>query len=324
MNYMGISCGFHDASIAVVNEDGDVTFFARSADYTGVSGDPQLNTKIIEDALRVAGDEYEVHYYEQPLLKYLRQLRSGESTGIKNALASHMIGREYHKLLGNKKIHTYRHHLTHAAAGFQTSDYQDATVVVIDAIGEWDTVTIWDARYEHGIAQYRRLWTQNYPDSIGLFYSAMTDALGMTSVKDEYLLMKLSETGDRHGPCVDLLLENIIDSIEQCTFKSNLHCGLDSEIRAQLLSYSDADIAAATQVITERLIDSVMLRAHNIGWSDNLVYTGGVAMNGLANKNLGNHFTGWTVPRWCGDAGSSIGACALAHGGKITYNIEKL
>jgi predicted NodU family carbamoyl transferase len=112
----------------------------------------------------------------------------------------------------------------------------------------------------------------------------------------------------------------MIDSIEQCTFKNNLHCGLDSDIRAQLLSYSDADIAAATQVITERLIDSVMLRAHNIGWSDNLVYTGGVAMNGLANKNLGNHFTRWSIPRWCGDAGSSIGACALAHGGKITYN----
>ena len=46
-------------------------------------------------------------------------------------------------------------------------------MVVIDAIGEWDTISIWGAEYDSkGRAKYRRLWRQVYPHSIGLFLGA--------------------------------------------------------------------------------------------------------------------------------------------------------
>jgi len=56
-----------------------------------------------------------------------------------------------------------------------------------------------------------------------------------------------------------------------------------------------------------------MRRARDFGWSSNLVYMGGVALNCLANRNLGEYFENvWIMP--CpGDAGSSLGAAALAY-----------
>ena len=54
--------------------------------------------------------------------------------------------------------------MSHVASGFQTSPFQDATVVVIDAIGEWDTISIWSATYNkfpmmgaYGEANYVKL-----------------------------------------------------------------------------------------------------------------------------------------------------------------------
>ena len=79
------------------------------------------------------------------------------------------------------------------------------------------------------------------------------------------------------------------------------------------------DIAAGAQSIAESLINSVMRRARDFGWSNNLVYMGGVALNCSANRNLGEYFDNiWIMP--CpGDAGSSLGAAALAYGKQIHW-----
>jgi len=62
-----------------------------------------------------------------------------------------------------------------------------------------------------------------------------------------------------------------------------------------------------------------MRRAKNFGWSTNLVYQGGVALNCLANRNLGEYFENiWIMPN-PGDAGSSLGAAALAYGKKLNF-----
>jgi carbamoyltransferase len=80
------------------------------------------------------------------------------------------------------------------------------------------------------------------------------------------------------------------------------------------------DIAAGAQELCENLIYNVMYRARQLDWSSNLVYMGGVALNCLANRNLGKYFENiWIMP--CpGDAGSSLGAAALAHGKRINWN----
>jgi carbamoyltransferase len=79
------------------------------------------------------------------------------------------------------------------------------------------------------------------------------------------------------------------------------------------------DIAASAQDLVEDLILNVMVRARNFKWSTNLVYMGGVALNCLANRRIGNYFDNiWIMPN-PGDAGSSLGAAALAYGKQINW-----
>ena len=195
MNYIGISTGFHDAAVSVVDNQGNILFAGHSERYSKNKHDKNLCQDIILDAINHTNDEYEVHYYERPWMKFLRQLRSGEKPSLLNLSAKNIIGRQYLKQLGVKKVYTHNHHLSHAAAGFQTSPYDDATVVVIDAIGEFDTITIWDASYVNGKAKYKKLWSKKYPDSIGLFYSAMTERVGLRPLDEEYILMGMAAYG---------------------------------------------------------------------------------------------------------------------------------
>jgi len=194
MNHIGISCGFHDAAISVIDNNGNIKFAGHSERYSREKHDKDLCSSIVKDAIRFAGAPYTVHYYEKPWLKFLREIRAGQSTTFPNL--KKFIGEENYKFLSTNKIYTHGHHLSHAAAGFQTSPFDNATVVIIDAIGEFDTITIWDAKYDDkGIAQYKKLWGKKYPNSIGLFYSAMTKRVGLKPLDEEYIMMGMAAYG---------------------------------------------------------------------------------------------------------------------------------
>ena len=210
---------------------------------------------------------------------------------------------------------THNHHACHAAAGFQTSPYDRATVVVIDAVGEFDTITIWAAEYDSkGMAKYRKLWSQHYPHSIGLFYSAATSSVGLRPLDEEYILMGMAAYGSSDYNLT--LQQKLVRDTAAITFRENLHTGIDSKY---LTDMTDYDIAASAQAIAENLINNVMRRARDFKWSTNLVYMGGVALNCSANRNLGKFFDNiWIMP--CpSDAGSSLGAAALAYGKQIHW-----
>jgi carbamoyltransferase len=313
MDYIGLSCGFHDAAVSVIDSSGNIVFAGHSERYSKNKHDDNLCGPIIEDALQYTKD-YQIHYYERPLLKYLRQLIVGQKPALVNLNVKNIIGSDNIKLLGNKKVYTHNHHLSHAAAGFQTSPFDDATVVIIDAIGEFDTITIWHAEYNAGIAKYKKLWSQSYPHSIGLFYSAMTQRVGLRPLDEEYILMGMAAYGKSNS--VDKMSAELIESYRDITFKDNLHIGVAETF---LQGVDVMDIAHSTQMIAEQLIMNVISKAKMLGSSKNLVYGGGVALNCSANRLLGDYYNNiWIMPN-PGDAGSSLGAAALGHGGKIIW-----
>ena len=317
MNYLGISAGFHDAAASLIDDNGNVLFAGHSERYNKEKHTKHLCYGIVEDALYYANSrDIEIHYYERPWMKYLRQVRSGENPKFGNLFVKEIIGRGLlHKLQDGRdgKVHTHNHHLSHAAAGFQTSPFNDATVVVIDAIGEFDTISIWDATYVNGVAQYKKLWGKKYPDSIGLFYSAMTKRVGLRPLDEEYILMGMSAYGEpKH---VKEMLTLIRDSTN-IDFKENLHIGVDDNF---IPNANEMDIASSAQHLTEWLIKMVMSKARELGRSKNLVYGGGVALNCLANRLLGDYFENiWIMPN-PGDAGSSLGAACLGYGKRVNW-----
>ena len=315
MNYIGISSGFHDAAVSVVDHSGEILFAGHSERYSKNKHDKHLCLGIINDAIKYCNDSWEVHYYERPWMKFLRQVRSGEKPFISNLSAKSMIGRNYLKHLEVSKVHTHNHHLSHAAAGFQTSPYDDATVVIIDAIGEFDTITIWHAEYDkNGKAKYKKLWGKKYPDSIGLYYSAMTERVGLRPLDEEYILMGMAAYGTpRHYP---QMYHQLLEDPSNLDFKLNLHTGIGSDF---LKNANEMDIASSSQLLVEQLIQNVMNIAVKVGKSKNLVYGGGVALNCLANRLLGKYYDNmWIMPN-PGDAGSSLGAAALGYGGRINW-----
>ena len=316
MNILGISAGFHDAGATVIDREGNILFAGHSERYSKQKNDAEFCTALIHE-LAQHNPIDTVAYYERPWAKQLRQWYAGQSIEwhklrVRN-IVHDQIGHAHWQDLQN--YHSYNHHLCHAAAGFQTSSYDRATVVVIDAVGEFDTITIWGAEYDSmGTATYKKLWRQSYPHSIGLFYSAITSRVGLHPLDEEYITMGMAAWG--RDLWYQSMATKVIKDFERIEFNDNLHVGFDSTF---LESATNEDIACAAQLITEDLIQNVMQRARNFKWSTNLVYMGGVALNCLANRHLGKYFDNiWIMP--CpGDAGSSLGAAALAYGKRINW-----
>ena len=320
MNILGISAGFHDAGATVISPQGDILFAGHSERYSKKKNDADICQDLINDAVAATADSQygiaTVAYYERPVYKQLRQLYSGQGIDWHKLSVKSILGQQLPTFnLNDITVKNYNHHLSHAAAGFQTSPYDRATVVVIDAIGEWDTISIWGAEYRDGQACYRRLWRQYYPHSIGLFYSAITQAVGLKPMDEEYITMGMAAYGSDLGAA--WLQEQFVADPKEVKFRKNLHIGFDDH---ELCFTHNEDIAASAQALTEQLINSVMRRARDYNWSTNLVYMGGVALNCLANRHLGEYFEKiWILPN-PGDAGSSLGAAALAHGGRLHWH----
>ena len=311
---LGISAGFHDAAVALIDSAGDIKFAGHSERYSKQKNDADLCGDLMMDALQYGLPET-VAYYERPWMKQLRNFRAGQPVAWDQLTVRQVLKKQLGPSVLPRDIKTYNHHLCHAAAGFQTSPYDRATVVVIDAIGEFDTISIWGAEYDRtGRAKYKRLWGQKYPHSIGLFYSAITQRVGLHPLDEEYITMGMSAWGRPHW-YQRMHRDFVADDAGIC-FRDNLHLGINNEY---LNMATNEDLAASAQLLAETLIGEVMARARGFGFSTNLVYMGGVALNCLANRNLGNYFDNiWIMP--CpGDAGSALGGAALAHGKALNW-----
>ena len=302
----GISANSHDAALAVFSNDG-LEFASHSERFSGVKNDPDLNKQLVDYA-RKWGEPDEVIWYERPFRKTLRQLRAGQGfklreNNIRNYLAHYDI---------RAPIRYTDHHLSHAAAGYYTSPFTEACIVCIDSIGEFNTLTIWQACNN----KLEKIYSQDYPHSIGLWYSAMTQRVGLKPNEDEYILMGMAAYGNPERLFMDILNDFIdkegIGYNPRIKIKHNLHRGC-RWWRPDLTSEQDMyDIAAATQKVYEYILMNTLIWASRNIDSKNLVLMGGCALNCSANSVAYKYFDNvWIMPN-PGDAGSSIGA-VLAH-----------
>jgi len=293
----GISANSHDAAITVV-QDKEILFASQSERYSGVKNDAHLNADIVADAYRY-GEPDEVVWYERPLMKSLRQLQAGQGWVNNSA-------KQYVRNYGiTAPVITVDHHHSHAAGGYYTSNFDEAAVLVIDAIGEFDTTTIW---YGKG-TKLEKKFAIKYPHSLGLWYSAMTQRVGLKPNEEEYILMGMAAYGDPLKYTASIL-EDFFDSRHILKLNHNLHRGC-MWWRPELHTEQDMyDIAAATQFIYELHLHDLMDEAQKLTGSKNLVLGGGCALNCVANTIAFQYFERvWIMPN-PGDAGNSLGAVA--------------
>ena len=305
MIYWGINALNHGSSLAVFDNG---QLISNSVDKT--RDNPH---NLISDAMLKGWEPDHIFWYENPWVKKARQIKAGQ---YKTAFSLDNLPNHHLKKwgLGYAPVTYTPHHASHAAAGYYTSPFNHCAIVVLDAIGEFECATIWEGK--HG--EMRKVWRRSYPNSLGLFYSAFTDLLGMTPIQDEYILQQMAEKGDPHRYKLDVYkyMSGLLIA------GKNMHKGIldwPHDIRDEQDRY---DIAAAVQRVFEDQIRMVMLEAKKLINTDCLVYMGGCAMNSKANKTVVEPMWRyrWTLPN-PGDPSSSVGA-VLYHTKQREWNYD--
>jgi carbamoyltransferase len=214
------------------------------------------------------------------------------------------------------------HHESHAASAFFPSPFEHAAILTFDGVGEWATSSIGEGRGNR-IELQRQL---NFPNSLGLLYSAFTYFCGFRVNSGEYKLMGLAPYGS--PVYVDRIFDHLIDLRPDGSFRMemkyfNYLSGLtmtnrrfadlfDGPPRAPEsdITQRELDLAASIQVVTEEIVLSMARVAAASTGASAACLAGGVALNCVANGRLlreGPFENLWIQPA-AGDAGGAVGA----------------
>jgi len=296
MIILGINETSHDASISLI-KNGEILFAGHAERYSKNKNDWYNNNEIYLDMLN-HGIPTHIAYYEKPRLKQSRIILKGGGSDWKPNIPFDL------------PVKYFSHHHSHAAAGYYTSNFDDAVIVVLDAIGEYNTSTIWTGEG----SSIKQVYKKNYPFSFGLFYSAFTQLVGLMPNQEEYIMMGMAAYGDWTRYYFKVK-EYFPDINKQ---KYNFHKGI-SDWNEPMDEQAKFDIAAAVQKVYEDRLVNFMAMAQKITGKRNLVFMGGCALNCAANTMLWKMFDDvWIMPN-PGDAGSSLGAAAAAYGSHINW-----
>ena len=307
MRILGVNALSHDAALTVI-DDGNIVFAAHAERFSQTKNDAFLNSHVVNEALAFGRPDV-VAYYEKPFQKKARQLAAGQ---WRTGLSLDELPKRHLSHLGieARDMVYVSHHLSHAAAGYYTSSFTEAAVVCIDAIGEWQTVTIWDVVDN----QFRLVADVEYPHSIGLLYSAFTHRCGFKPAEDEHIMMGMAAYGE--PMYAQRIWDDFIDINDQL-FRLKIDC--HRGIQHYLPDARPVDLAASVQEVTERIIEHILQYAKTKTGRANLVYSGGVALNCVANRLIPRYFPNtWIMPN-PGDAGSSLGCAAYVYGKHVNW-----
>jgi carbamoyltransferase len=341
---LGLSFDYHDAAAALVR-DGEVIAAAEEERFSRHKHDRGFPRRAISFCLRRGGitpDQIDaVAFYEQTFLKFDRIVHAGlkaradgrNRTYLDQVLENWVYEGKFdarrrisdHLGISPDRVFGMRHHAAHAAAAFFCSPFDSATVVTMDGVGEYETLTVSAARDR----TITRLYGLELPHSLGLFYSAFTAFLGFEVNEGEYKVMGLAGFGQPvHLDAMRSLLRTTADglfSVDQDYFEFESPgdlpyrpalCELFGEPRdrqSDAVTPQYANIAASLQARLEETALHVVGHAVAASGLRNVCIAGGVGLNSLANARLQRDLEcPLYVHPAAGDSGGALGA-ALHH-----------
>jgi len=194
------------------------------------------------------------------------------------------------------------HHRAHAASAFRLSGLRrPLTVLTCDGKGDGLSATIYRGEPD-GRLTYLRGSTPDH--SLGLFYQAITEALGFVPVDGEYKTMGLAAFGATDGRAnpfdgVVAVHDGVLASRHPWTSASfnarhpdrpvdnPLSSVAEADRFRQLLDHlSDRDLAGFAQAHFEEVMEALAADAMRIAGSTRLVAAGGVMLNVKANARI--------------------------------------
>ena len=343
---IGISAYFHDSAAGLI-EDGKIVYAAQEERFTRNKHDASFPINALKDLLRFnklkLKDIDYIVFFEKPFLKFERLIETYLTfapKGLKQFLFSMPIWlkeklfmkkeiikqlRKIDPRFSEKKIFFSEHHLSHAASAFFPSPFQSAIVLTADGVGEWATTSV-------GIGSKNKLSIKkeiNFPNSLGLLYSAFTYYIGFKVNSGEYKLMGLAPFGKPIYS--DKIKQYLIDVKDDGSFRlnqkyfnfatgftmtnenfNNLFGRTRREPETKISKFH-MNIASSIQKVTEQILLKILKNLKAEYEINNLCLAGGVALNCVANGLIAKEkiFKNIWIQPAAGDAGGSIGS-ALA------------
>ncbi len=207
---LGVSADFHDSAAALV-VDGIPYAAAEEERFSRLKHDPSIPALAIEwitAATDLHPDRLDaVVFAGKPLRALDRVISSHASAGVRSlpSLTSAVGVWSRRKIwiryrleetlraagLVDVPLRFCDHHLSHAAAAFYPSPFEHAAVLTLDGVGDWETGSISKGTG----SDLHVLKESRFPDSLGLWYSAMTAFCGFPANEGEYRLMGLAPYG---------------------------------------------------------------------------------------------------------------------------------
>lgn len=336
---LGISAFYHDSAAALV-VDGEIIAAAQEERFTRIKHDHEFPKNAVDYCLHEAGIGAEqldyVVFYDKPLLKFDRLLETYIAyapAGLQSFMMALPLWlktklhlpREIRRALGGKytrRIAFARHHETHAASAFYPSPFEEAAILTMDGVGEWDTASIGVGRGN----KIELLKTLEFPHSLGLLYSAFTYFCGFKVNSGEYKLMGLAPYGEPRF--ADVIYEKLLDLKEDGSFAMDMRYfnyaqgltmtgpdfdklfGGPPRRSESMITQREMDLAASIQKVTEDIVLRMARTARSLTGARHLCLAGGVALNCVANGVLLREkiFDDIWIPSAAGDAGGALGA----------------
>jgi carbamoyltransferase len=214
----------------------------------------------------------------------------------------------------------YNQHLSHAAAACLTSPYSDALCAVLDG-SEGHACTCYAYR-DGALFEITPARKPMHEGALGRFYREICDACGFRSILGEHWkAMSLASLGELDWTTYQILTKFI--TTEGLSLKAaddyqmaDLYEQIESLSRKPYESVLNAaNLAYTGQVVFEECLYSLLKTLHATALSDNLVFTGGCALNASANGRLlrNTPFKNLHVPCAPSNVGNAIGAALLAY-----------
>ncbi len=348
---LGLSCYYHDSAAALI-KNGEIISAAQEERFSRKKHDSRFPKNAISYCLKSQGisllDIENVVYYEKPLLTFERLLETylgAAPRGGRSFVAAMQVWLKEKLFLKTELKKNLKevqasfetdsseiphllfseHHLSHAAAAFYPSPFEESVVLCMDGVGEWATTSAWIGKGK----SIEPLWEISFPHSLGLLYSAFTYYCGFKVNSGEYKLMGLAPYGEPRY--VDKIKDNLIDIKEDGTFHLDIryfkyHRGFRMTSRKfhklfgrpprkgeTELTQFHMDMAASIQVVTEEIVLKLARSLRQETGIKNLCLAGGVALNCVANGKLLEEkiFDDIWIQPASGDAGSALGAALI-------------
>ncbi len=218
------------------------------------------------------------------------------------------------------------HHTAHAASAFFGSGFESSLVVTMDLSGDRKSTTIHIG--SHG--QLKPVEEIYKPNSLGLYYSAMTQYLGFERDSDEYKVMgmaaygkarydfskilEVTGTGYRfHYDFIRGVSGNGPGSSKQERLFDSLPLPFSPRTPGSPIKQVHCDIAASAQHQLEQAV--LQMIKHHTGSTGigRVCIAGGVGLNCLMNQKIRecSSVEALYVPPVCSDAGLALGAAYL-------------